>query len=809
MNQSKIGRTALFGWSLTSALLASTMLAGPPARAADADATAADASAAQTGEIIVTAEKREESLQSVAMSVQAIDTKHLDQLNINGFGDYVKFMPAVTFQTTGPNQTTLYMRGISSGDNANHSGPLPSVGSYLDELPISTIGGTLDVHIYDVARIEVLPGPQGTLYGASSEAGTMRIITNKPSTDGFSAAYDLQGNYEDHAGEGYVAEGYVNVPLAQNVAVRIVAWDEHDPGDIANVPGTRTFATSGATVNNAPFVDAHSNPADTFGGRAALKIDLNDNWTVTPSIIGQYLNTKGFYGFEPSVGDLQDQRFQPDTDKDGWIQAALTVNGKIGNYDLTYAGGYFWRDVETKDDYTDYSIQYDAYYGSGANWQDSSGNPLQTPLQEIIGRDRFSKESNEIRIASPATDRFRFIAGAFQEVQTHWIIQDYQIQGFGPQISPPGWPGTIWLTDELRTDRDEAVFAEASFDITPQLTLTGGIRGYGYDNSLYGFFGFGEGYNALTGFSSGMGDTGQNCHAGKTFETAPCVNLDKSQTGSGETHKINLNYKIDSNHLVYFTYSTGYRPGGNNRNGNFGPYAADYLTNYEAGWKTSWFDRSLIFDGSVYYEDWSNFQFSYLGPNSLTIIQNAPSARVIGVEASVDYHPDDHLTLSAGANYNDAQLTKNFCVDPVSGLVIPTCSDADATAVHGAQLPFTPPFKAEMTARYAWDVGGWRAHIQGSGTFQSRNQVGLRVSDIVLLGSMPSFETADFDVGVDKDKIRLDLFVKNAFDSRGQVDRFTPCTVSVCLAPVGTAPRPLYVIPIQPMTVGIKVGESF
>jgi outer membrane receptor protein involved in Fe transport len=194
MNQSKIGRTALFGWSLTSALLASTMLAGPPARAADADATAADASAAQTGEIIVTAEKREESLQSVAMSVQAIDTKHLDQLNINGFGDYVKFMPAVTFQTTGPNQTTLYMRGISSGDNANHSGPLPSVGSYLDELPISTIGGTLDVHIYDVARIEVLPGPQGTLYGASSEAGTMRIITNKPSTDGFSAAYDLQGN---------------------------------------------------------------------------------------------------------------------------------------------------------------------------------------------------------------------------------------------------------------------------------------------------------------------------------------------------------------------------------------------------------------------------------------------------------------------------------------------------------------------------------------------------------------------------------------------------------------------------------------
>jgi outer membrane receptor protein involved in Fe transport len=805
MKQQKIGRTALFGCSLSSLLLASTMLAGPPARAADADTDAA--SAAQTGEIIVTAEKREESLQSVAASVQAIDTKHLDQLNITEFQDYVKFMPSVTFQTLGPNQTSIYMRGISSGDNANHSGPLPSVGSYLDELPITTIGGTLDIHIYDVARIEVLPGPQGTLYGASSEAGTMRIITNKPSTDGFSAAYDLQGNYEDHGGAGYVGEGYVNVPLAQNAAIRLVGWVEHDPGDIANVPGTRTFATSGDTVNNAGFVNGHENPADTLGGRGALKIDLDDNWTLTPSVIGQYQTNKGFFGYEPSVGDLENQRFQPDTDTDRWLQAALTLNGKLGNYDLTYAGGYFWRGVDTKDDYTDYSIMYDAVFGSGHYWQDASGNPLPTPQQEIIGQDRFTKESNELRIASPATDRFRFIAGAFQEIQTHWIIQDYQIQNFGPQISPPGWPGTIWLTDELRTDRDEAAFAEASFDITPQLTLTGGIRGYAYDNTLFGFFGFGEGYNALTGFSSGMGDTGQNCQAGKTFKTAPCVNLDKSQSGSGETHKINLNYKFDSSHLVYFTYSTGYRPGGNNRNGNFGPYSADYLTNYEAGWKTSWFDRSLIFDGSVYYEDWSKFQFSYLGPNSLTIVQNAPSAGVVGVEASVDYHPDEHLTLSAGANYNDATLTKNFCV--VANVVVPTCSDATATAVHGTQLPFTPQFKADVTARYAWDIGGWRAHIQGSGTFQSRNQVGLRVSDIVSLGSMRSFETADFDLGVDKDKLRLDLFVKNAFDSRGQVDAFTPCTVSVCLANVPGIPRPLYVVPVQPLTVGIKVGESF
>ena len=128
--------------------------------------------------MIVTAEKREENLQHVAMSVQALDTKTLTQLNVSNFQDYVKVLPSVQFQSFGtPNESIVYMRGVSDGGNGNHSGPLPSVGTYLDEQPISTIGGTLDVHVYDIARVEVLPGPQGTLYGASSEAGTLRIIT--------------------------------------------------------------------------------------------------------------------------------------------------------------------------------------------------------------------------------------------------------------------------------------------------------------------------------------------------------------------------------------------------------------------------------------------------------------------------------------------------------------------------------------------------------------------------------------------------------------------------------------------------------
>ena len=201
------------------------------------------------------------------------------------------------------------------------------------------------------------------------------------------------------------------------------------------------------------------------------------------------------------------------------------------------------------------------------------------------------------------------------------------------------------------------------------------MRGYAYDNTLYGFFGFGEGYNALTGYSSGMGDTGQNCHAGKTCKTAPCVDLDKSISGSGETHKVNLNYKFDSDALIYFTYSTGYRPGGNNRNGNFGPYQADYLTNYEVGWKTSWFEHRLIFNGAVYLRGLgasSSSPSRPQQPDDRRRMRPAPASSAsrpapTSIPTSTSPSRPEPTTTTR-------RLTKNFCVDPVTGLVIPTCA---------------------------------------------------------------------------------------------------------------------------------------
>ncbi len=508
--------------------------------------------------------------------------------------------------------------------------------------------------------------------------------------------------------------------------------------------------------------------------------------------MAQYLNAPGVFGYEPSVGDLAVNRFQADTDKDYWVQASLTVKGKIGHFDLTYSGGYFYRWLDTVSDYTDYSIAYDAHSGYGAYWVDNSFNPLATPQQSIIGRDRFSKESNELRIASPATDRFRFVAGLFQERQTHWIIQDYVIQGLGAQISVPNWPQTIWLTDQMRIDRDEAVFAEANFDITPQLTVTGGIRYYHYRNTLYGFYGYSEGFDSFAGFSSGYGPTGAGCALTISYLGGPpCIDLDKAPSeASGETHKVNLTYKLTPDALVYFTYSTGYRPGGVNRYGTFPAYTADSLRNFEVGWKTGWMNRSLYWDGALYDEEFNNFQFSFLGLNSLTIVANAPNARILGGETNIDWQVSRQLNIQGGASYNHAVLTANFCGDDqATGLFIPTCTDAFAIAnngaLHGQMLPYTPAFKGDLSARYTFPLMGWNAHVQGAVFYQSTALAALKIGDNADLGAMPGFATADFSVGAEHNNLTVELFVKNAFDSRGETNRSTPCTTNICANPGG------------------------
>jgi outer membrane receptor protein involved in Fe transport len=356
-------------------------------------AYAAEADEGGLSEIVVTAQKRSENLQDVPISIEVLDAAKLDQLHIVNLDDYVKYSPSISYvrgQGQGgngqPGSSHIYMRGVVSGGDGNHSGSQPSVGTYLDEQPVTTIDGTPDVHIYDIERIEVLEGPQGTLYGASSEAGTVRILTNKPDPSKFASGYDVDVNRVDHGGTGYEFEGFVNLPLAENAAIRLVGWDEKDAGYINNVAGTnanaciqngvRTFpswsgqpagtwyststpgpanvapcpavAPLGAgSISNAAYVKNDYNTVETRGGRAALKLNLSDDWTVTPTVMGQSLDTNGFFGYDPAVGDLDVVHFGPENSQDSFMQSALTVAGKLSDFDIQYAGSYMKRNTHS------------------------------------------------------------------------------------------------------------------------------------------------------------------------------------------------------------------------------------------------------------------------------------------------------------------------------------------------------------------------------------------------------------------------------------------------------------------------------
>ena len=458
--------------------------------------------------VTVTAQKREENLQKVPISIDAIGEVKLEAMHITAFSEAIKLLPAVSFDKGESGSSTPYIRGVASGENGNHSGPQPSVGVYLDEQPITTIGGLLDIHVYDIDRVEALAGPQGTLYGASSQAGTLRIITKKPDPSAFAAGYAFEVNSVSHGGNGHIAEGFLNAPISPSAAIRIVAWDEYDAGYIDNVLGTRTFpnwdAASGGhgTIDNAAVAKKDYNDVTTRGARAALKLDFGENWTVTPAIMTQSQKTNGSFAMDPVIGDLKIQRWFPEQIDDRFTQAALTVQGKIGNFDLSYTYTHLKRDIDSDSDYTDYSFWYDAgYYEAGkpSYYYDDNGDFI-NPSQLIHGKDGYKKSSHELRISSPQDNRLRFIAGYFWQDQSHDILQQYHTAGdLASAFEVPGWPDTLWLTNQLRKDHDEAFFGEISYDITDKLTATGGMRFFKYDNSLKGFFGFGAGYSSHFG----------------------------------------------------------------------------------------------------------------------------------------------------------------------------------------------------------------------------------------------------------------------------------------------------------------------
>ncbi len=783
-------------------LAAAICLAFAPMAWAQDAAPPAEETAPVLDAVTVTAQKRTENLQEVPISITVLGTQQLDQLNIDDLEDITAAFPAVSFQRLGevPSNSQIYMRGVASGGDGNHSGSLPTVGVYLDEQPITTIRGAIDIHPYDLARVEALAGPQGTLYGASSLAGTIRIITNKPDPTGFASGYGVEFNTIDHGGTGHVLEGFVNLPMSDSMALRMVAWEKRDAGYIDNEFGTLTFPTAGVTIDNAEFAGEDFNYVDTAGARLALGIELGDDWTITPSVITQNQFLNGSNGVDRNIGELATRQYKPQTAQDHWTQSALTVQGKIGNFDLTYAFSHFNRDLETESDYTDYAYWYDTLYQY--EFYDDNGVTID-PSQYIQADNAFRKTSHELRIASPADNRFRFVAGVFWQEQKNDIEERYFIDNIATAIEVPGWEDTIWLTKQDRWDRDRAIFGEVSFDLTDRLTATAGMRFFEVDNSLKGFFGFGAGWsgNPTYGEAACLADP-----AAPPFEDAPCAFFDKTVEEKDHIGKFNISYDVTDDIMVYGTWSEGYRPGGINRRATLPPYLSDYLTNWELGWKAGFADGRVVFNGAVFQQDWEDFQFSILGQNGLTEIKNANNGRVRGLEMDLSWAATYNLRISGGVAFYDAELTENYCgQSEPDGTPVTECSDPNwpyDRAFAGTQLPITAPFKGNVLARYEFERGGYDIYFQGRVVHEGERETDMRESISDILGTLDAYTMLDLSAGFGRNSWNVDFYVKNATDERAELSRFTQCAEGTC----GDQP---YDVVAQPRTWGLRFSQEF
>lgn len=789
-------------------------------------------------EVVVTAQKRAENMQDVPISIDALGSDKLEQLNISNFADYVRMLPSVSATPSafaGAGFSAVYMRGIVTGGDGQATTSLPSVGTYLDEQPITTIQGNLDLHLYDVARVEALAGPQGTLYGASSQAGTIRIITNKPELGRFTAGYALEGNAVADGGNGYTAEGFVNLPLGDRAALRLVGWKVKEAGWVDNIRGTRLYpgdvstTADDFTVDNSALAKDDYNTLDTTGARAALRIELDDTWVVTPTVQLQEQKSRGSWGDDLSSfvdGTYAVTHFRDEFVKDKWYQLGLTIEGQIGSFDVTYSGNHLSRDVDASFDYSDYSYWYDNLYTSGyfaGLFLDNAGR-RPNPAQSFINNDSYSKQAHELRISTDPTKRLRGLLGLFYQKQKHDFEQPFgNIPGLADSMlmnrdEPNGakFPGVVYLNSLDRVDTDKAVFGQIAYDITDRLELTVGARFFEPEVTVKGFFGYGLGFSparapsgsepgaVANGGSGAFSPMGQGwsrngeyrCPSQKQYKDAPCQNVDKGISESEHIGRVNLRWKASDDAMLYLTWSEGYRPGGINRNPFAGDYISDFLTNYEFGWKTTWLDNRLQFNGALFMQSWDDFQISFQGANGITQVANGPSAEVNGLETQLQWLATDALLISATAAFYDSELKDDYVNFDAAGNVV------SVNAPKGTSLPITPKFKGNIVARYGFMLGGFDAHVQGSVAHAGKAASRLALDANEIIGDIEANTTADLSAGISKDNYSLELFVQNVGNEDAALYKTSQCAESVC----GVQP---YGVRLQPRTIGLKFTQKF
>jgi iron complex outermembrane receptor protein len=823
-------------------------------------------------EVIVTASRRQESVQDVPITIQVLTGATLAKLNATTFDDFVSYLPGVTTHGVGPSQNNIYVRGLGTGDFSNQAagtnGSFPNVAIYLDEQSAQLPGRNLDVYAADLARIEVLEGPQGTLFGAGAQAGVLRYITNRPKLNVTEAAVNAGYATTAHGDPSTALDAMINIPLvADTLALRAVIYNERRGGYIDNIPGTFTRSASdpsihyayangqvpanSVVINNSALVGNNINPVTYQGMRLEALYQINDVWNVLLTQSYQTIEADGVFAetVTNSVGqplpDLSAQLYNPSYNTDRFENTALTLEGRIGALRLLYAGAYLVRNVEQVQDYTSYAHvgKYVDYYQCV---NPTPSNPATarcfTPSSVWRDQDRNTHQSHELRLTTPDEWRLRAVGGLFYE---NYLIQDQgdwfyltALPYFNPIAPPTGYftidnqvvpcgcgrsgavyhPGGVtsnnpdvrplgdsYFNDVTRGYTQEAAYASLDFDLVPRaLTLTAGTRYFS---------------TTTTEVGSAVGSFGcQLLEPAVQPVPDPCVDryarnlnaLRLERTFAGFRSRLNLSWRVGAGALVYYTWSQGFRSGGFNRgnavpdgsplqaagppyyeyqalankHGGWNPplsYAPDDLTNNEVGWKSSWFDERLQWNGALYQEDWNHAQIgAYAALAEATV--NGGNYRVRGLETSGSLRITSGLSLDVGAAWSHSALVKEaafYWADgtPINFSLLTTSTGKpfpNPTGTLGSPLAGAPSFQGNIRARYEISLDAYRAFAQIGAVHQSHsiastNALTLDPQGNSLAYDLAPFTTYDAALGAGKDAWVAQIYGDNLTDTRAQL----------------------------------------
>ena len=690
-----------------------------PRAPAFADTAAPATSAAAGGalqEVVVTARKVEENLQDVPISIDVLSQKDMQNLGIVQFDDYAYKIPSMSFISVGPGTQVFFMRGVSDGSNPNYSNS-SATGFFLDDSSLSWYGVQPDLHLYDIQRIEVLNGPQGTTFGAGSMAGAIRYITNKPDVNHFSAGADFDGGKIQDGGENWTYEGFANFPLIEGrLGLRLSAFSASHGGFIDNLLTTRHWH-NGQVSNNADWAGNNYNHSHQEGGRIALQLVLNDRWSGWISY--DYQRQTAYGAWDQNLTQYpprENVRFGPE-----WLSyqakiGQLHIDGDVGIGDLVFASTYWSLPTRRWDEYSEYMVNvnggaqqgftclHDPYYTPLIN---PSASPTfsgckDAPLQYYEYHTNPERWSDELRLSSKPGGRLHWLAGLYWEksrdknsgstfyvpgLRTDGDAFHYENYYYGTAYgsSSLAFRGpTVWYAYTERTDYKQTdEFANINFDVTSKLNVEAGVSHFHSDFKYYFPYG------------------------GFAYAAAPdCVADISKCLSEGSSSKWNsragLNYKITDTLMVYGVFSQGFRDGGVNsgypqkcyKNGVPEKYIPDTLNNFEIGWKSTSLGGRLLWNGAAYLMNWKDLQtliYDFDICPSSSFNANVGNARVYGVESNVDYRVTDNWSVQASVSYTDSRLIES--------------SYTTFQGEVGERLPYVPYFNYSGNVRYEHPLG--------------------------------------------------------------------------------------------------------